>query len=123
MDCVRGLLKLIEQETYIKMSGKATTIKIKHLYSMLDSYDSIQKYEAARYVFEKKLVSYTGTLPLSPRFYVCTGLSPLGHDLLRAIRDDTVWNHIKSSAKNLGSLAVQEIIKLAVAAAIPCTVL
>lgn len=113
-DCVRDLLKLIEQETYIKLSGKPTTLKMKHLYSMLDAYDSNQKYEAARYIFEKKLVSYTGTLPQSPRFYVCTGLSPLGHDFLQAIRDDNSWNRVKSTFKDFRDFAIQAIIQAAI---------
>ena len=115
MDCVRGMLILIEQETYVKFSGRSVTMKMKHLYPMLDQYDSIQKFEAAKYIFGKNLVEYDKkNLPNGPRFYVCTGLSPLGHDFLRAVRDDSVWKSMKSSGKSLASMTVNKLIELAV---------
>lgn len=115
MDCVRDLLFLIEKETYVKLSGRSVTIKMKHLYPILDQYDSLKKYEAAKYIFSKELVEYDHkNLPNGPRFYVCTGLSPLGHDYLRSIRDNSVWNKMKSSGKSIASMTVNKLIEFAI---------
>lgn len=64
------------------------------------SYEDL--YEAARYLVVQKLVTCEGgDKGKEPSQYVFNAITPKGHELLQAMRDDTLWNKCKKQLPSL----------------------
>ena len=107
LDCVRDLLKFLYGDISVTPSGKRP--RPVHLSRVvfifpLRRYAPEAVYEAARYLYQKELISLKIDLPLpknhvqarftipftppQPRAYVITGITALGLELLHAFADD-----------------------------------
>lgn len=119
-DCIRDLLLCVWELTAPNERGK---VKLAHLKRMLKS-ERISKYTkedifiSAQYIMDKGFAFMPGrtkaTLPNNPRLYVFGGLTSQGMEYAKAVKDDTVWNKLKTKAVNLFEENISTIIGLAV---------
>lgn len=113
MDCVRDILLFLEENQRYKASGKIFVVKMKRVYPHFQNYSYEEQYEAAKYLGQKKLVTYVdGMEGKQPRQYVCNGITPEGHKFIAAIKDDTLWKKLCKHPL-IATLSVSEIIQIA----------
>lgn len=105
MDCVRDMMCLLEKHEKTKSNGKPDPFYLKKLiYPELTKYTEEERFTAAKYIAEKKLITCVfDPQTTSPKAYKFVSFTPTGRDYLNAIREDTVWNKVKET---LGSSAL-----------------
>ena len=97
IDCVRDMLLLIENKLRYRNSGKVEQVHLKHVFHQLDNYTNDELCEAAKYLAESKLVTYSNYKTVHvARMYYCNGITPLGHKFIEEIRNDTFWHKVKA---------------------------
>lgn len=107
-DCIRDILLMVEDKSgFNKFVNykKGTTID-EHLsnYSHDEIMYHIKQCEQADLI--------TGVKFLSKDYAVITDLTPKGHEFIANIRQDNVWNGVKSVAKKVGSTSLSALISI-----------
>lgn len=106
-DCIREMLLYLEKSTTYEYPFIAAQDLITHL----KEYDEdvvnyhIAKVQQGGLVDE---VNYRNKIPLD-----VSGLSWKGHEYIDAIRDDKVWQKLKTSTDNLDSVSFPVLVRLA----------
>lgn len=102
MDCVRDLLQYLEANMRCRENGRIVRIKMKHIRHQMPNTSYEELYEAARYLVSQKLVTCEGgDKGKEPSQYVFNSITPKGHELMQAMRDDTLWNKCKKQLPSL----------------------
>jgi hypothetical protein len=113
IDCVRDMLLFLESSQRYKAKGQIIRVRMRSVYSHLDSYSYEDRYEAAKFLGEKGLVQYEGGIKdKAPSQYWCIGITAKGHDFIQAVKSDTIWKKVKSNLPKLIN-NIDKIIQLA----------
>lgn len=95
-DTVRSLLLYLEENMRYREKGKVVPIKMKHIRHQMEDYSYEEIYEAAKYLVGKGLATVAdGRIAASQ--YVFNGITPKGHEFIKAMREDTVWKRAKEA--------------------------
>lgn len=106
MDCVRSLLLFLEENQRYREHGRVVGLKMKNIRHQMEEYSYEHLYEAAQYLLDKNLVIVEGNgIGKTPAHYTFKGITPQGHELLKAMRDDTVWQRAKPHLSNFTKTA------------------
>lgn len=117
-ECVRDLILWIENNQKVKGNGIPKTVKMKSVYSAFCS----SKYTvddiniAAQYLVNKKLLKLpdgVSAVGLAPKRFVFAGITNLGYDYIKAVKDDTVWKKLKSALGSASLASVPTVIETA----------
>ena len=106
-DCIRDILLYVEKNT----TYEYPFISAEDLISRLKQYDRDTINYHIKIVHEGNLidtVNYRNNLPLD-----ISSLSWKGHEYIDTIRDDRIWEKLKDSTKDIASVSLPLLIKLA----------
>ena len=119
MDCVRDLLLFLEENQRYYSDGRIVSIKMKNvLHEMMKTCSYEHLFEAAKYLGLQKLVIYEKNWETkSPRWFVCKGITPKGHALIAAMKDENIWNRAKKHFPSFIDKGADCLIQLLVAVA------
>lgn len=109
-DCVRDLLFAIEKES---------TANSLFLSDSLSEYKNISKYSQEEILYHLQQLDWSGYIVTPSKnksldgSFIIQDLSPLGHEFLSNIRQDTNWNKVKNISKEVGSETLTSIKSIA----------
>lgn len=116
MECVRDLILWIEKNQKVKSSGIPKPIKMKSIYTEIINHSNTDLNIAAKYLVDEKLLLLPKDVKadgLAPKWFVFCGISSTGYKYIDAIRDETVWNKIKSALGAVSLASVPSVIDAA----------
>lgn len=104
-DCIRDLLLSIEE---VSTSNSLLTS------DQLSNSSYISKYSQSEILYHLHQLELAGYIITPPKqmfedMFLVNDLSPLGHEFLSDIRQDTNWNKIKSISKEVGTETLSSI--------------
>ena len=111
-DCVRDVLLIIESKTDITEHFAYLGVKLNTVIDELPRYSPQDVFYTALKLEEAGLITIyrESGMRQAPNDFVIRDITYEGHHYLNSVRDNGVWNKIKSSAK---SLTIPVVIKLA----------
>lgn len=118
LECVRDLILWIEKNQTVKASGIPSIIKMKSIYSAFYSskYTVEDLNTAAQYLVDEKLLKLPKGVKAddrAPKGFVFCGITSTGYKYIEAIKDETVWNKIKSALGSASLASVPTVIETA----------
>lgn len=105
MDLIRDLLIYFEDNLPEKGSIVASEIK-------LGDYSSAEIVFHVKLLTEEKLIDFTDLVNYYGYNCLILSLSYSGYEFLSALRNDTVWNKVKETSKNIGIEAIKATVPL-----------
>ena len=109
LDCVRDILLDIEDTTNINRSWKYDS---KLPSKRLSPYDCFEIAYQARYCMGAGLISGFSIGGNSESVYALD-LTPKGHDFIANIRENNIWNGVKTVSRKVGSPSLEAVIQIA----------
>ncbi len=111
-DCIRDVLLTVEGKTEITERFAYSGIKLNNVISALPQYSPQDVFYTALKLEEAKLITVHREIEIrrAPNDFVITDITYEGHQYLNSVRDNGVWDKVKSSAK---SLTIPVVVKLA----------
>lgn len=102
-DCMRDVLLTIEDKTGITERFAYQGVKFNEIAGALPQYSSQDVFYTVLKLEEAKLITvYRETgLRRAPNDFAISDITYAGHQYLNSVRDNTIWNKVKSSAKSL----------------------
>ncbi len=107
-DCIRDILIDIEETTTINASWWYDSHNPS---TRLISYDRFEIAYHARYCYEANLIKDFSIGGDSESVYALD-LTPNGHDFLSNIRENNIWNGVKTVAEKIGSSSLDALIQI-----------
>lgn len=107
-DCIRAILLMVEDKSGFNRFVEYKKDKC--------SDEHISKYPHDEIMYHIKQCEQaeliTGVNFLNKEYVVITDLTPKGHEFIANIRQDNVWNGVKSVAKKVGSTSLSALINI-----------
>lgn len=128
LDCIRDILLCVESETdlhkYCIFYDLGTMQSVSdcledddkcsvcdYQEELLSRYENDELFYHVRYCIESGLLSHLEGRPTYQ--FVITDLTPKGHDFIENIRNDNIFNGVKSIASKVGSKSLDAVISIA----------
>lgn len=111
-DCIRDVLLTVEGKTEITERFTYSGIKLNNVISALPQYSPQDVFYTVLKLEEAKLITIyrESGMRRPPNDFAITDITYEGHQYLNSVRDNGVWDKVKSSAK---SLTIPVVVKLA----------
>lgn len=112
-DCVRAILLCIEEQSTCEGSLRFASAK-----AMIDEFPRLSAHSEEEVAYHVRQCALTGFFYKYEAYNYSTGfrvadLSPAGHAFIENIRQDNVWNIIKSKFDKIGSSSLSAISQIA----------
>lgn len=115
LDCVRDLLLCIEEQTGFK--DKCSFIYMESNNGIPDFQETLYKsypydelFYHIQYCIKSNLIEEYST---TDAWIMISDLTPEGHEFLNNIREDNVWNGVKSVASKVGAKSLEAVAQIA----------
>lgn len=108
-DCVRDILLMVEENTdFLNVVEYRKSVNI---------HDNISKYTHEEIIYHIKQCEMSGLIDEvlycnDGDFVTISDLTPKGHEFLANVRQEKIWNGIKSIAKKVGSTSLSALVQI-----------
>ena len=111
MDLIRALLLRLEAEPVL--AGRRSIFRWGDSFFSFQEYSQDDAIEHFRLLLENGYISGPPPEEQGTNFFIVTGLSWKGHELIDTIRSPEIWKRTKAGAEKIGGLGIDLILELA----------
>lgn len=117
IDCLRNTLLYVEKYQDIKPNGEPDRMLAKNFDEtdeLLREFETSTIYYHIKQLADNNLISIKDDKDTSPKSYVVLDITPKGHEFIKNIKSDTVYNKVKEKCSKIGILTITSVQQIAI---------